>query len=269
MKVAKSLALYSSILLAIPAVSMASSYSLLPGVNYVNAGNSRAVTTSFSVVNKDTTPLVLAIDPIYQAAGTSNPGPFQNDKALADQGQFSLLPYIRISPAKLNIKPGDARSIRISVRLPANLPAGTYRAGIDFAQQSAPSSNANNVKLEPNQLSAEVVPLIDQIAALYINVGNGNAQNAQVSCHTVAAGDIQISANNNTNWIFNPDVSVYSATANTSSSKALTNVIPIPLMAQTSGMREVKWNTTDKGPYKITWRLRETKNAVTSTVFCQ
>ncbi|MDF2939446.1 MAG: hypothetical protein K0R66_88 [Gammaproteobacteria bacterium] len=269
MKYMKKIVLTTAALLVLPAInSMASNYALMPGVNYVNMGKNHSATVTYSVLNKDSSDLILAVSPVYQAAGSSNAGPFQNDKALADQAQFSLLPYLRFSPEKLVIKAGDTRTVRISVRMPGNLPAGTYRVGIDFAQQQTPSEVASQQKLKPDQLSAQITPLIDQIGALYVNVGTGNAQSAQISCHTVAAGDVQINVNNNTNWIFNPSVDVYPASSSISSSKPSTTVIPVPVMAQTAGMREVKWTAKDQGPYKIVWTLRETKNAVPTTVIC-
>jgi|GEM_PF-3360816 len=246
-----------------------SNYTISPGV--INADISNQDVYQITVINNADNNLKLEVTSLFYPIGEANQGPFSNDKAIGNAKQFDLNPYIvRISPKKMNLVKGDSRVVRIFARIPRDLVPGTYRANIHFAMQPTPKLVSEAKEQKATKLSTEVQILIDQIASIYVNVGNGNAQDVKLDCKVKPDNTLQVEAANNTNWIYNPIISIYPEDASTtyvSSSQARI----IPLMPQTEGTRVLYIKPVDRANnnhYKIEWQLPYSPKAPVTTVLC-
>jgi P pilus assembly chaperone PapD len=77
-----------------------------------------------------------------------------------------LRPYLRFSPQELNLPPGELRRVRMTVKLPANLPDGEYRVMI-FTEP------LTDLSTDKKANTATIVTRIG--SALYVRQGNVKA----------------------------------------------------------------------------------------------
>jgi hypothetical protein len=237
-------------------------YSLYPGTIEVTVHGNAYIQTA--VINNSDSPLVLTVSSLYYPIGDGKTGPFMNDKALADASQFDLMPYLKISPKKLVIAGHGSRSIRFAIQLPNNLPQGTYRANISYMPEIK-NTTLSNANLKPGQVMTGINVVMNQVGSIYANVGNGNAQAAQVSCKLSSDGsEVMMNVTNNTNWVFNPTVNVYAGNSN----KPVTTLEPVSVMPQTQAQREITLPVKSQVD-KITWQLPAQGKPLVNTVMCQ
>lgn len=214
----------------------------------------RSVVKTFTVANQGTTPLRIAISPIYYPVGTV--GPFAQDVALIpDANQNSLVPYMKVSPAQFIIPPGGSRLVRLAITLPnKKLATGTYRGYVRFHE--IPSQVASAGEVPGKGVSTDIGIAFDQVAGIYANVG-ANVRAANLSkasidqCH-IAGSQLVFDVKNPTVWKFSPIFTV--ATTN---DKALAQSLRIvAVMPASSGTRTIPLNSVASADaYQLTWSL--------------
>lgn len=87
-------------------------------------------------------------------------------------------PIIRYSPRQIVLQPGDAQSVRLLVRKPANLPSGEYRSHLLF--RAVPPENIvadieTLDELDEGEIRVQLVPIYGVSIPVIIQHGNGSA----------------------------------------------------------------------------------------------
>lgn len=204
-----------STMLATRMVVAAASFAVAPGHIYLNLDNPR--TQAFLIRNTGSELIHLHIKPVFyriESKALNNGKPLDPKKEATD----SLKPYMLISPQAMSLRPGEQREVRISVRAPADLKSGTYRAHVLVNMlEVAGVAKARGT----TGLNTSLSMLMEMAVAVYANKGKGTPQ-FTVTCHRNKKGQLLVHTANTSPWHFDGDVS---ATQNDKQSKPLPTVI--------------------------------------------
>ncbi|PCJ17135.1 MAG: hypothetical protein COB04_09245 [Gammaproteobacteria bacterium] len=191
-----------------PQVISKNSFLVAPG--RVMFDLSRPKTQSFIITNNGDEAIRLNIKVVYFSVDSSSLGigfPLNEETAKIED----LKPYLRVSPPRLSLKPGQRRDIRISIRPPSSLTEGTYRSHLLVSMMEVAETITD---LNPSEGSGDVGMHLslkmETAVAIYGEKGQGQAE-LQISCVIDAeTGDFNYKITNPSPWRFDGWVRAYS-----------------------------------------------------------
>lgn len=173
----------------------AARFAVSPGVLKFDLTNVK--TQTFIVMNTGKERVRLIVKPIYfelnsrfLAAGDPLPG--NEDK------QDDLTPYLVVSPRVVSLKPGQKRTIRVSVNPISNPLPGDYRAHLlvkTLKQDQKKDSDANQ------GISIQLGVDMETALAVYARNGEGEIP-LEATCAKTAEGKLELAISNKSPWRF-------------------------------------------------------------------
>ena len=163
-------------------------------------------TASFVVTNNGDDRIRVAISPIYFPVDSKympSAKPVDPTTTKTDD----ITPYMVTSPKVVSIKPGDQRTVRVSIRPPAGLKAGEYRAHVLFAMLDI----AETIKTKPDKegLSMKINFKSETAVVVYGSVGTGTAQ-LNAKCEVLKTGKkTKVTVTNSGDWRFDGWLRIY------------------------------------------------------------
>lgn len=209
---------------------------------------SRPVTQSFIITNNGDDKIRLAIEPIYFAIDSKSLAAGEPlDKQHADKDNLSDL--IRVSPRTLSLSPGQRRDIRISVRAPATIEEGDYRAHLLVRMLETAMVQKMAVE-ETSAIGMEIKIKMETAVAIYGHKGQRDPQ-FSVRCVKNEDGFFALDINNPSRWRFEGWFNIFDqATAETG--------LPIT-RKHVNSLREsrrtfsTQWQADGSGPFVVRW----------------
>ena len=163
---------------------------------------SRPKTQSFIITNNGDEAIRLNIKVVYFPVDSSSLGVGQplNEETAATE---DLKPYLRVSPPRLSLKPGQRRDIRISIRPPGGLTDGTYRAhSLVSMMEVAQTITDVAASDESGEVGMHLSLKMETAVAIYGQKGKGNPD-LQIKCVTDAeTGNLSYEVLNPSPWRF-------------------------------------------------------------------
>ena len=180
-----------------PVVFAKNSFLVAPG--RVDFDLSRPVTQSFIITNNGDGRIRLSIEPVYFAIDSRSLAAGEPlDKVHPEKDD--LRPYIRVSPRALSLKPGQRRDIRISIRPPADLAQGDYRAHLLVRMLETAVTQEMQTGPE-GSIGMKIDIKMETAVAVYGHVGERQAQ-FDVACSRNDDGEMLFDITNPSRWRF-------------------------------------------------------------------
>lgn len=185
--------------LACPPAMAGNSFLVAPG--RIDLDISRPVTQSFIITNNGDGPIRIVIKPIYykvddRALNAGTPIHPEVDT------QDDLTGFMRLSPRTLNLKPGQRRDVRVSIRPPADMPDGDYRAHL-LVKMLDPIGNIES-KMDaegaPEGISMQIKINLETAAAIYGYRGKRDPNQVAFTCARAEDGQLLLNAENPSKW---------------------------------------------------------------------
>lgn len=163
---------------------------------------SRPKTQSFIITNNGDEAIRLNIKVVYFPVDSSSLGigqPLNEETATTED----LKPYLRVSPPRLSLKPGQRRDIRISIRPPGGLTDGTYRAHLLVSMMEVAQTITDVAASdESGEVGMHLSLKMETAVAIYGQKGKGNPD-LQIKCVTDAeTGNLSYEVLNPSPWRF-------------------------------------------------------------------
>ena len=185
--------------IACPPAVAGNSFLVAPG--RIDLDISRPVTQSFIITNNGDGPIRIVIKPVYyeiDARALAAGHPINPDVDVQDD----LTGFMRLSPRALNLKPGQRRDVRVSIRPPANMPDGDYRAHL-LVKMLTPIGNIES-KLDaegaPDGIQMQIKINLETAAAIYGHRGKRDPNQVSFSCTRAEDGQLLLDARNPSKW---------------------------------------------------------------------
>lgn len=193
-----------------PKVISKNSFLVAPG--RVMFDLSRPKTQSFIITNNGDEAIRLNIKVVYFPVDSSSLGIGHPLKAETAEIE-SLKPYLRVSPPRLSLKPGQRRDIRISIRPPSGLTNGTYRAHLLVSMMEVAETITDLATTEnSNDVGMHLSLKMETAVAIYGQKGEGKPD-LQITCAVNSETDeLNYQVKNTTPWRFDGWVRAYTNT---------------------------------------------------------
>lgn len=249
------------VLLACCAPNSWSKNSFLVAPGRVDFDLNRPTTQSFIITNNGDGPIRLSIEPIYLAIDSKSMAAGEHLKpetaALED-----LTQYVKVSPRRLSLNPGQRRDIRISLRPPANITDGDYRTHLLVSMMEVARTIKNDVNDE-NAVGMELNIKMETAVAVYGHKGERQPK-LDVGCNIEdASKQLNLSIVNPSVWRFDGFIQVFKSNGPTD--KPLYENRLISLRESKKSML-TRLKPTDKGPFLIrTLNFEDRKEIGSST----
>lgn len=237
------LALFSSQLFA------RNSFLVAPG--RVDFDLARPVTQSFIITNNGDNKIRLSIEPVYFAIDSKSLAAGEPlDKAHADKDD--LRQYIRVSPRTLSLRPGQRRDIRISVRTPADLAEGDYRAHllVRMLETAITQTLANE---SDNGIGMKINIKMETAVAIYGHKGQRDPQ-LNVQCTRDESGHMALTITNPGIWRFEGWFDIFAA-ENADTGLPLTRK-HVNSLRESRRTFPTDWLPDHSGPFVVRWSDR-------------
>lgn len=202
------------------------------------------------IANTGTVPTVIQPKLLHYFPGESNT-PYSNDKMLVAKAQYpfgDISSKVIYSPKVLALNPGETGTLRLLVKR-GDLPTGSYWLNILFSTK-APPTDLYQEEDNKKGMSTHVTMVYNQMNAVYLNVGESNANQAQVACK-IEKNKIIFNIKNDTQYVFKPEFDIdYKA----DNGVDILTYKPISVLPLSEGVREI---TISKqlNSNTIEWRL--------------
>jgi hypothetical protein len=241
-------------------VSAKNSFLVAPG--RVTFDLKKPTTQSFILTNNGDGKIRLSIKPVYFPIDSKSlqMGALLDPKTAELE---DLTKYIRVAPRSLSLNPGQRRDIRISIRVPQNLPDGSYRAHLlvsmlETAQVIQTPAGSGEVGVGVNLKLETGVAIV-----------GFKGEQAETKIHTVCkiepgTGRLGLVVTNPSVWRFDGFLEFYPSNA-PSTGEPLTVVRVILLRGSKNDFASSYVPPGGKGKYFIKWIDFETKAVVGSS----
>ncbi len=219
----------------------------------------RPNTLSFVVTNNGTGQVRVAISPIYFPVD-SKFMPTAKPLNASTTKEDDLSSLMVVSPKVVSIKPGEQRTVRVSVRPKPGLKEGEYRAHVLFSMLDV----ADSVKVKgkgkgEEGLSMKINFKSETAVVIYGTVGKGSA-NLATSCNVLKNGKTKVKITNSGKWRFDGWLRIYDGDKKLADEKVF-------MTRESIRDTVLNWAPKDeKGPVNIKWvPLDEKKKGFTTT----
>lgn len=216
-------------------------------------------TASYTLTNTTNSPVIIHVMPDFLRVGKygqSGKSPYMNDQMIGNSNdeQFTLLD-VQVSEPYVIVRPRQNKIVRVSFSVSPDAVPGTYRANVIFSPEVSTAKNQTNIqkKNKSTDLGIHVQYVVAQEVSIYANKGTGDAESTTMTCnYDRDANQFVLKIKNTTNWVFNPEVSIYS---NSKSDELNHNKI-IPVMPKTVAQRKITASVNQtNSPFYIIWKL--------------
>ena len=181
------------------------SFAVAPG--RVKLSLNHPSTNTFLIRNTSSQLIHLRVKPIFIPIQSSSLRAGTPLSARAERQQ-SLLPYLLVSPEALSLRPGEQREVRVSVRPPAKLMPGTYRAHVLVKMLEIAHTYRTLTKNKSNQnIATQLNMLMEMAVAVYGNVGQPRPQ-LQAICQRTDTGKLHLTLINTSPWHYDGKIAV-------------------------------------------------------------
>jgi len=218
----------------------------------------RPTTLSFVVTNNGDEKIRISVSPIFFPVGSKFMPPL---KQIGTKGSDydDISKNMVVSPKVVSLGQGEQRTVRVSVRPPAGLKDGEYRAHILFAMLDVASSVTSKKKGEGFSMKLDFKS--ETAVVVYGSVGSGNPD-LGATC-SVAKNKTKVSVKNNGLWRFDGWLTIYDAV---NKDKKLVEE-KVFMTRETSKDILLNWSpTASQKVIKIDWiPLDEKKKRITTT----
>ncbi|MDH5527089.1 MAG: hypothetical protein OEY97_07250 [Nitrospirota bacterium] len=187
---------------AMPALA-ANSFLVAPG--RVDMDLTRPRTQVFILTNNGDGAIRLTIEPIYFEVDSASLRAGEPLDAAASV-QDDMTPWLRVSPRTVSLQPGERRNIRASVRPPADLPDGEYRAHL-LVRMLEPARNMGPTGGD-EALTMRLTLKMETAVAIYGHRGRRDGQ-ITFGCHIGAGGELELVGVNRSIWRYEGTVRAY------------------------------------------------------------
>ncbi len=192
-------------------VSAAASFSVAPGI--LKFDLIRPKTQPFLVKNNGDERIRIIIKPIYFALGSRffRAGePISAEDATGDTTNDDLTSYILLSPRVLSLKPGQRRTVRISIRPPSTLTPGDYRGHLLIRTLEGKPKTVRQTRrtADGKEISINLKIKLETAIAVYGRVGEPEIK-LEWECRQNEEGILELLAINRSAWMFKGWVGAY------------------------------------------------------------
>jgi len=220
----------------------------------------RPTTLSFVVTNNGTGQVRVAISPIYFPVD-SKFMPTAKPLNVSTTKNDDLSSFFIISPKVVSIKPGEQRTVRVSVRSKPGLKEGEYRAHVLFSMLDVADSVQVKGKKRKGEegLSMKINFKSETAVVIYGSVGKGLAD-LKTSCSVLKNGKTKVVITNSGKWRFDGWLRIYDGSKKLADEKVF-------MTRESIRDTVLNWAPKDeKGPITIKWvPLDEKKKPFTTT----
>ncbi len=166
----------------------------------------RPTTLSFVVTNNGDSKIRISVSPIFFPVGSKFMPPLKQIGGNVS-GYDDISKNMVVSPKVVSLGKGEQRTVRVSVRPPAGLKDGEYRAHVLFAMLDV----ANSVLSKKNGegFSMRLDFKSETAVVVYGSVGSGDSS-LETAC-SVAKNKTKVSVKNNGLWRFDGWLTIYDA----------------------------------------------------------
>jgi hypothetical protein len=171
----------------------------------------KPTTMSFVVTNNGDEVIRIAIAPIYFEVGSKFMPPSAPlvPKTTKDD---NITPFMVISPKVLSIRPGDQRTVRVSIRPGSDLAPGEYRGHVLFSMLDI--ANTIGKKAKKGEGMSMVLNFKSETAVvIYGSVGSGVAD-LKTTCSLAKNGNLKVKITNSGKWRFDGWMRIYDPKSN-------------------------------------------------------
>lgn len=243
-------------LLVVTSTSLLARNSFLVAPGRVDFDLSRPNTQSFIITNNGDDEIRLSIAPIYFEIDSKS---LAAGVPLHPETKDDLRPFIRVSPRTLALRPGQRRDIRVSVRPPAELPLGDYRAHLLVSMKEIAMTVNQQVSTNANSIGMQLDIKMETGVALYGHKGERSPE-LSFECQRDVDNNLLLIASNPSLWRFEGWVRLFTAGA-AADAPAL---VEHHLNSLRESRRPIRtdWHPKGTGPYEIRWSDAKTGRLV-------
>ena len=179
---------------------------------------------------------------------------------LTADAEHSLVPYMLVSPEALSLRPGEQRTVRLSVHAPADLIPGTYRAHLLFKMlEVAKTLKSQQNNGQGDTVGTQIDLLMEMAVAIYANQGKSEPA-LNFSCAHSTSGRLLLTTINKTPWHFSGEVYIgYQGNRRTKQ--------PLTVFRDTKLTTSVNWSLRERKALTLRWRSDD--STVWHTSRCQ
>jgi hypothetical protein len=203
----KKIAVYSLFLL--PSTLFAANTFLVAPTN-AEISLDKPNTISFVATNNGDSQIRLSISPKYFPVDSKYMPPAK-PLNVATAGTDDLSSFMIISPKVVSLKPGEQRTVRVSIRPQPGLKEGEYRGHVLFSTLDIAESvtvEGEKGKGGEKGLSMQINFKTETAVVVYGSVGNGLAD-LNTSCSLVGTGKTKVVVTNSGKWRFDGWLRIY------------------------------------------------------------
>ncbi len=206
----------------------------------------RPHTASFVVTNTGDQTIHIRISPECFTTGSASLK-LGTDLFPKNAKRVCVSDYMLVSPRAVSLTPGAKRTVRISIRPPADLAPGGYRAHLLFSMlENANTYNQNAVGKDGRNMNMKLNVLFEMAVGIYCKKGEGDAK-LTAKCLT-NDNKLQISMRNTTPWRYKGKLELRKK-----GSDKIAQSLPIIILRQSQQVVPTDLTKKSKAQYIVKW----------------
>lgn len=186
------------------------SFLVAPGI--VDFDLKKPTTQSFIITNDGDEPIRLNIKPVYFPIDDPTLGLGRHILAETREAE-DITQFIRVSPKRLSLQPGQRRDIRVSIRVDKERPPGSYRSHLLVQMLETAQVIKTSTGDGVDDVGMEIKVKMETAVAIYGTMGEGNAELAFTCEQDNNTGKIKLNVTNNTSWRYDGSVNIKNSVA--------------------------------------------------------